>query len=79
MSMTLADPSLNVALIPASVSTSPSDWGSAATFAFSIRFHMLANRPSMSRVMLKEAGVEIEEDISVKQLHLSSSLLSNLG
>jgi hypothetical protein len=77
--MTSADPSLNVALIPAIASTSPSDWGSAATFVFSIRFRTLANRPSMSRVMLEEAGVEIEEDISVKQPRLSSSLLPNLG
>ena len=79
ISITSGDSSLNVALIPASASTSPSDWGSTATFTFLIRLRMLANRPSMLRVMLEEAGVEVDEDISVKQPRLSSSLLSNLG
>ena len=60
--------SLNVALIPAIASTSPSDWGSVATFVFSIRLRTLANRPSMSCVMLEEAGVEIEEDIVLSNL-----------
>ena len=68
MTITSADPSLNVALIPAVASTSPSDWGSAVTFAFSIRFRTLANRPSMLRVMLEEAGGEIEEDIVLSNL-----------
>ena len=68
MSITSPDPSLNVALIPAVASTSPSDWGSVATFVFSIRLRTLANRPSMSRVMLEEAGGEIEEDIVLSNL-----------
>ena len=63
MSITLGDSSLNVTLIPASTSTSPSDGDSTTVFVLAIQWRMVASRSSMLRVMFMEAGVVDEEDI----------------
>ena len=63
MSITSGDSSLNVALIPASALTSPSDRGSTTFFVLAIRWRMVASRSSTLHVMLVEAGVVVEEDI----------------
>ena len=63
MSITLGDSSLNVALIPASTSTLPSDGDSTTVFVLAIQWHMVASRSSTLRAMFMEAGVVDEEDI----------------
>ena len=62
MSITSGDSSLNVALIPARASTSPSEWGSMTFFAFSIQWRTVASRSSTLCTTFKELGV-VNEDI----------------
>ena len=63
MSITSGDSSLNIALIPASALTSPSDGGSMMFFVLAIQWRMVASRSSTLHAMLVEAGVVVEEDI----------------
>ena len=63
MSIILGDSSLNIALIPASASTSPSDGGSTTVFVLAIQWRMVASRSLMLHAMFEEVGVADEEDI----------------
>ena len=62
MSITSGDSSLNVDLIPARASTSPSEGGSTTVFVLMIRWCMVASRSLMLHTTFEEVGV-VEEDI----------------
>ena len=63
MSIISGDSSLNVTLIPASASTSPSDGGFTTVFVLAIQWCMVASRSLTLCVMFKEVGVVDKEDI----------------
>ena len=56
------DSSLNIKLIPASASTSPSEGGSTMVFAFTMRWRMVASRSLTLHTTFEEVGV-VGEDI----------------